>query len=58
MSLAFLQLLELRLVPLRLVRQFLGQAVALLGCLAALLLLGAELGLHLTQALPQICGGL
>ena len=58
--LAILQLLDLRhvlldllLVPLRLVGQLLVQALALLHHLAALQLLGAELALNLTQALLQ-----
>ena len=53
-----LQLLDLRLVLLRLVRQLLDQSVALLGGLAALLLLGAELSLELAQARLQLSGGL
>ena len=44
-------LLDLRLVPLRLVGQLLVQALALLRRLAVLQLLGAELGLNLTQVL-------
>ena len=43
---------------LRLVRQFLRQTVALLGGLAALLLLGVELGLELAHARPQLSGSL
>jgi hypothetical protein len=43
-------------VPTRLVRQLLDQAVALLSYLAALLLLGAQLGLGLAQALLQFGG--
>ena len=43
-------------MPIRLVRQLLDQAVALLSRLAALLLLGAQLGLGLAQALQQFGG--
>ena len=54
--LAILQLLDLRLVPLRLGRQLLGQALALLSRLAALQLLGTKLGFGLAQALLQCRG--
>ena len=51
-----LELLELRLVPLRLGHQLLGQAPALLSCPAALQLLGTKLGLDLAQVLLQLGG--
>ena len=53
-----LQLLDLRLVLLRWVRRLLRKPVALLGRLAALLLLGVELGLELAHVCPQMSGGL
>mgnify|MGYP005845964649 CR=1 FL=1 len=51
--LRILELLQLRLVLVRLVSQLLGQAVSLLFHLEALLLLGVQHGSSFTHLLPQ-----